>query len=80
MDLQEIYGDDLNNGAVTNSTLDLNDLDGAAKDIHFSIHNVMPSSEVVPPRKLPSSDMMPSLCWKFKTFTIKVTIFFHKLT
>ncbi|KAH0698967.1 hypothetical protein KY284_013182 [Solanum tuberosum] len=61
LDLQELYGGDLNNGTVADFTVDLNGLDAAAKDFHSSINNVMPSLEVVPPRKLPSNDVMPSL-------------------
>ncbi|KAH0650278.1 hypothetical protein KY284_030190 [Solanum tuberosum] len=61
LDLQELYGGNLNNGAVADFTIDLNGLDAAAKDFHSSINNVMPSLEVVPPRKTPSNDVMPSL-------------------
>ncbi|KAH0693355.1 hypothetical protein KY285_020452 [Solanum tuberosum] len=61
LDLQELNGGDLNNGAVTDFTVDLNGLDAAAKDFHSSINDVMPSLEVVPPRKSPSNDVMPSL-------------------
>ncbi|KAG5599829.1 hypothetical protein H5410_031199 [Solanum commersonii] len=61
LDLQELYGGDLNNGVVANFTVDLNGLDAAAKDFHPSINNVMPSLGVVPPRKSPSNDVMPSL-------------------
>ncbi|KAG5570344.1 hypothetical protein H5410_060110 [Solanum commersonii] len=48
-----------NNGAA-DFTRDLNGLDAAAKDFHSSINDVMPSSEVVPPRKSPSNDVIPS--------------------
>ncbi|KAG5615154.1 hypothetical protein H5410_014978 [Solanum commersonii] len=61
LDLQELYGGDLNNGAVADFTVDLNDLDAAAKDFHSSINDDQPSLEVVPPRKSPSNDVMPSL-------------------
>jgi len=61
LDLQELNGGDLNNGAVADFTVDLNGLDAAAKDFHSSINDVMPSLEVVPPRKSPSNDVMPSL-------------------
>ncbi|KAK4731790.1 hypothetical protein R3W88_024778 [Solanum pinnatisectum] len=61
LDLQKLYGGDLNNGAVADFTVDLNGLDVAAKGFHSSINNVMPSLEVVPPRKSPSNDVMPSL-------------------
>ncbi|KAK6780346.1 hypothetical protein RDI58_022530 [Solanum bulbocastanum] len=61
LDLQELYGGDLNNGAVADFTVDLNYLDAAAKDFHSSINNVMPSLEVVPPRKSLSNDVMPLL-------------------
>ncbi|KAH0636783.1 hypothetical protein KY289_036698 [Solanum tuberosum] len=61
LDLQELYGGDLNNGAVADFIVDLNGLDAAAKDSHSSINNAMPSLEVVPPRKSPSNDVMPSL-------------------
>ena len=61
MNLQELYGDDLNNGAVTYFIVDLYDLDEAVEDFHSSINNVMPSSEVIPPRISASSDMMSSL-------------------
>ncbi|KAH0644118.1 hypothetical protein KY290_035094 [Solanum tuberosum] len=60
LDLQELYGGDLNNGAVADFTVDLNGLDASAKDFHSSINNVMPSLEVVPLRKSPSNDVMPS--------------------
>uniref|UniRef100_M1E0D8 Aminotransferase-like plant mobile domain-containing protein n=1 Tax=Solanum tuberosum TaxID=4113 RepID=M1E0D8_SOLTU len=39
LDLQELYGGDLNNGAVADFTVDLNDLDAAAKDFHSSIND-----------------------------------------
>ncbi|KAH0764942.1 hypothetical protein KY285_000813 [Solanum tuberosum] len=58
---QELYGGDLNNGAVADFTVDLNDLDAAAKDFHSSNNDDQPSLEVVPPRKSPSNDMMSSL-------------------
>ncbi|KAH0651597.1 hypothetical protein KY290_032938 [Solanum tuberosum] len=61
LDLEELYGGDLNNGAVADFTVDLNDLDAAAKDFHSSIIDDQPSLEVVPPRKSPSNDVMPSL-------------------
>ncbi|KAH0776103.1 hypothetical protein KY290_007514 [Solanum tuberosum] len=61
LDLQELNGGDLNNGAVADFTVDLNGLDAAAKDFHSSINDVMPSLEVVPPRKSPSNDVIPSL-------------------
>ncbi|KAH0722656.1 hypothetical protein KY290_005312 [Solanum tuberosum] len=61
LDLRELYGGDLNNGAVADFTVDLNDLDAAAKDFHSSINDDQPSLEVVPPRKSPSNDVMPSL-------------------
>ncbi|KAK4737480.1 hypothetical protein R3W88_001177 [Solanum pinnatisectum] len=61
LDLQELYGGDLNNGAIADFTVDLNGLDAAAKDFHSSINDVMPSLGVVPPRKSPSNDVMPSL-------------------
>ncbi|KAH0764534.1 hypothetical protein KY285_000405 [Solanum tuberosum] len=61
LDLQELNGGDLNNSAVADFTVDLNGLDVAAKDLHSSINDVMPSLEVVPPRKSPSNDVMPSL-------------------
>ncbi|KAG5580676.1 hypothetical protein H5410_051303 [Solanum commersonii] len=61
LDLQELYGGDLNNGAIADFTVDFNDLDAAAKDFHSSINDYQPSLEVVSPRKSPSSDMMPSL-------------------
>ncbi|KAH0672619.1 hypothetical protein KY284_023706 [Solanum tuberosum] len=61
LDLQELYGGDLNNGAVADFTVDLNNLDVAAKDFHSSINDDQPSLEVVPPRKSPSIDVMPSL-------------------
>ncbi|KAH0691939.1 hypothetical protein KY289_019297 [Solanum tuberosum] len=61
LDLQELYCGDLNNGAVADFTVDLNDLDAAAKDFHSPINDDQPSLEVVPPRKSPSNDMMPSL-------------------
>ncbi|KAH0709112.1 hypothetical protein KY284_010539 [Solanum tuberosum] len=61
LDLQELYGGDLNNGAVADFTVDLNDLDAAAKDFHSSINDDQPLLEVVPPRKSPSNDVMPSL-------------------
>ncbi|KAH0698813.1 hypothetical protein KY284_013028 [Solanum tuberosum] len=46
---------------VADFTVDLNDLDAAAKDFHSSINDDQPSLEVVPPRKSPSNDVMPSL-------------------
>ncbi|KAH0671485.1 hypothetical protein KY285_025029 [Solanum tuberosum] len=61
LDLQELYGGNLNNGAVADFTVDLHCLDAAAKDFHSSINNVMPSLEVFPPRKSPSNDVIPSL-------------------
>uniref|UniRef100_M1DX49 Uncharacterized protein n=1 Tax=Solanum tuberosum TaxID=4113 RepID=M1DX49_SOLTU len=61
LDLQELYGGDLNNDAVADFTVDLNDLDAAAEDFHSSINDDQPSLEVVPPRKSPSNDVMPSL-------------------
>ncbi|KAH0730259.1 hypothetical protein KY289_001447 [Solanum tuberosum] len=61
LDLQELNGGDLNNGAVADFTVDLNGLDAAAKDFHSSINDVMPSLEVVPPIKSPSNDVIPSL-------------------
>ncbi|KAG5622431.1 hypothetical protein H5410_007649 [Solanum commersonii] len=60
LDLQELNGGDLNNGPVADFTVDLNGLDTAAKDFHSSI-NVMPSLEVVPPRKSSCNDVIPSL-------------------
>ena len=45
-----LYGDDFNNGSVTDFTVDLNDLDAVSKGFNSSINNVMPSSEVVQPR------------------------------
>ena len=61
MELQELYGGDLNNGAVANFTVDLSDLDAVAKDFHSSINDDPPSLEVVPPRNSPSNYVMPSL-------------------
>ncbi|KAH0727911.1 hypothetical protein KY290_003617 [Solanum tuberosum] len=61
LDLQELNGGDLNNGAVADFTIDLNGLDAAAKGFHSSINDVMPSLEVVPPSKSPSNDVIPSL-------------------
>ncbi|KAG5577589.1 hypothetical protein H5410_057723 [Solanum commersonii] len=61
LDLQELYGGDLKNGVVADFTVDLNDLDAAAKDFHSSINDDQPSLEVVLPRKSPSNDVMPSL-------------------
>ncbi|KAH0672490.1 hypothetical protein KY284_023577 [Solanum tuberosum] len=61
LDLQELYGGDHNNGAVADFTVDLNELDAAAKDFYSSINDDQPSLEVVPPRKSPSNDVMPSL-------------------
>ena len=74
MCIQELHCDDLNNSAVKDFTVDLNDLDAAAKDSHSSINDVIPSSEVVPPRKSPSSDMMPSLLCGDPTFDPQETI------
>ncbi|KAG5599195.1 hypothetical protein H5410_030565 [Solanum commersonii] len=61
LDLQELYGGDLNISAVADFTVALNGLDVAAKNFHSSINNVMPSLEAVQPRKSPSNDVMPSL-------------------
>lgn len=78
MDLQELYGDDFKNGAVIGFTIDINDLEAATKDFHSSINNVIPSSKVVPPRKSPSSDMMPSLRHGAPTFEPQETIYRDK--
>ncbi|KAH0754064.1 hypothetical protein KY290_024334 [Solanum tuberosum] len=59
LDLQELNGGDLNNGAVADFTVDLNDLDMTAKDFHSTINDVMPSLEVVPPRNSSSNDVIP---------------------
>ncbi|KAG5605345.1 hypothetical protein H5410_026837 [Solanum commersonii] len=55
LDLIKLYGDDLGNGIFADFTIDLNDLDVAAKYFHSSINDVMPSLEIVPPGKSPST-------------------------
>ncbi|KAH0672493.1 hypothetical protein KY284_023580 [Solanum tuberosum] len=55
LDLIKLYGDNLGNGIFADFTVDLNDLDVAAKYFHSSINDVMHSLEVVPPRKSPST-------------------------
>ncbi|KAK4718325.1 hypothetical protein R3W88_016663 [Solanum pinnatisectum] len=55
LDLQELYGDDLDNGMDADFTVDLNALDAAAKGFHSSINDAVPSLEVVPPRNKPST-------------------------
>ncbi|KAH0747182.1 hypothetical protein KY290_009457 [Solanum tuberosum] len=54
-DLQELYGDNLDNNVVADFTVDLNHLDVGAKGFYSSINDVMPSLELVPPRKSPST-------------------------
>ncbi|KAK4706758.1 hypothetical protein R3W88_033667 [Solanum pinnatisectum] len=48
LDLQELHGDDLNNGAVADFTIDLNDLDATAKDFHSSINDIMHTKSFKP--------------------------------